>query len=62
MSVFGMAISELLLTQREVETLKSIDHEQLKHNAIKESDLIIREANVTADKIVFEAKKKSLDL
>lgn len=62
MGVFGMAVSELLFTQQELAALKQIDHEQLKHNAIKESDLIIREANVKADKIVLEATKKSLNL
>ncbi len=62
MSIFGMAVSELLFTQREMEKLKSIDHEKIKHQAIKESDLIIKEANIKADKIVLEAKKKSLNL
>ncbi len=62
MSIFGMAISELLTLQHEIEKLNMIDHEQIKNNALKESDLIIREANVKADKIVLEATKKSMDL
>lgn len=62
MAIFGMAVSELISNQREIENLKNMDSEKLMQDAVKKSELILREANLEAEKLIFEANKKAADV
>lgn len=59
MSIFGMAVSELFSNQREIENLKNQDSEKLLQEAMKKSELILREATLESEKLIFEANKKA---
>ncbi len=64
MGFFGMAISENMILQKELENYKSKNNDYEKHveNAEKEARLTINEAKITAERIIFEAQKKSKDV
>jgi len=61
MGFFGMAISENMLLQKEIGAYKSKNNDYEKHveNAKKEAQLTINEAKIKAEKLIFEAQKKS---
>lgn len=59
MAIFGMAVSELFNSQREIENLKNQDSEKLMQEAIQKSELIIKEATLESEKLIFEANKKA---
>jgi hypothetical protein len=62
MAFFGMSLSELINVQRENENLKNIDSDKLMEDSIRKSDLIIREAKLEAEKLIFEASKKASNI
>ena len=61
MGFFGMAISENMILQKELENYKSKNNDYEKHVEIakKEAQLKINEAKITAERLIFEAQKKS---
>jgi len=61
MAFFGMAMSENIILQKEVENYKSKNNDYEKHIEIakKEAQLMINEAKIKAEKLIFEAQKKS---
>jgi hypothetical protein len=59
MAIFGMAVSELFSSQREIENLRNQDSDKLMQETIKKSELILREATLEAEKVIFEANKKA---
>lgn len=62
MAFFGMSLSELINVQRENENLRNIDNDKLMEDSIRKSDLIIREAKLEAEKLIFEANKKASNI
>ena len=61
MGFFGMAISENMLLQKEIGIYRSKNNDYEKHveYAKKEAQLTINEAKIKAEKLIFEAQKKS---
>ncbi len=64
MGVFGMAISNVILLQREVERLKSEKSNAVDvlENSKKEAELIVEEAKINAGNIVLDAKKQANEI
>lgn len=60
MGLFGMVTCEMFQLQKNVdhEVYKNGENERLVEDAKKESDVIIREAKVNAEKLLLEAEKK----
>jgi len=58
---FGMAISENLILHKELANYKTKNnhYETYVENSKKEAQLIINDAKIKAEKIIFEAQKKS---
>jgi hypothetical protein len=59
MSFFGMSVSELISNQREIENLKNQDQEKQMQDAVKKSELMLREAKLQSEKLIFEATQKA---
>jgi hypothetical protein len=62
MAFFGMALSELIDKQKEVENFKNQDSELLLNDAKKKAELLLREAGLEAEKLIFEANKKAANI
>jgi len=62
MAFFGMSLSELLTAQKEIENLKNQDSDKLMNEAVKKSELILKEASLEADKLIFDANKKAASI
>lgn len=62
MSFFGMALSELINTQHQIENYKNQDSEKIKQDAIKKAELTLKEASLEAEKVIFEANKKASNI
>jgi len=63
-ALFGMAVAELLVTQRELRAIKSHKEMNMKFadDAKRETETIIREANSKAKEILLQAEKEANDL
>jgi len=61
MGFFGMAISEVIIQQKEVHDIKqALEKYQSRDSVVKkEAELILREAATKAEKLIFEAEKKA---
>ena len=59
MAFFGMALSELISLQRELENLNNQDHKKLMEEAEKKAELLIKEASLESEKLIFNANKKA---
>lgn len=61
MGIFGMSVAELMRLQRVNESLelKNENLEGASDDAKREAELTIKEAKLNAEKIIFEAQKKS---
>lgn len=59
MAFFGMSLSELVSSQKEIENLKDQDSSAVIEDAKRRSELILNEATLEANKILFEANKKA---
>ena len=59
MAIFGMAISELFSSQKEIENLKNQDSNNLLEEAKKKSEIMLKEAALESEKIIHEANKKA---
>jgi cell division septum initiation protein DivIVA len=57
-----MSLSELIALQSENENLKNNDELKIKEEALKKSELMLKEAALEADKIIFEANKKASNI
>jgi len=62
MALFGMSVSELINSQREIENLKNQDIDKLMQETAKKSELILKEASLEAEKLIFEANKKASNI
>lgn len=64
MGIFGMAVAEMLILQRENEALsvKQKNYKDLYAEAERKVKLILDEAKLKADKIVFDADKKAAEI
>lgn len=62
MAIFGMAVSELISHQREIENWKNMDSEKLMQEAVRKSELMLKEASLEAEKLIFEANKKASNI
>lgn len=64
MGLFGMAISELIMLQKEVESQneKVEGIEKALRDSQKEAELILEEAKIRAEKMLFEADKRSHEM
>ncbi len=63
-AIFGMAIPETMNLHREIETLqlKNENHIERANHAEKEAEVILKSAKIEADKIIFDANKKSHEI
>ena len=63
-AIFGMAIPETISLHREIETLqlKSENLIDKSKEAEKEAEMILKNAKIEADKILFDAEKKSHEI
>ncbi|GBD91828.1 hypothetical protein BMS3Abin04_02560 [bacterium BMS3Abin04] len=61
MGVFGMAVSNVILLERENDSLKIKDSNNAKseENLNKETELILKESKIKAEGIILEAKKEA---
>lgn len=61
MGFFGMAISEVIIQQKEVNDIKQVLEKYQSRDSVvkKEAELILREAATKAEKLIFEAEKKA---
>ncbi len=64
MAVFGMAVAEMISLQREYESLRvrQSNAQELYKDTEKKVKLILDEAKLKADKIVFDADKKAAEI
>lgn len=64
MGLFGMAVAELIISQKTLESLKNknINQDKLLSDAKKEADLVINEARLKAERLIFEAEKKTNEI
>jgi len=64
MGVFVMAISNVIVMEKEVEKIKvdNANSESITENSKKEAELIINEAKINAENIILDAKKKANEL
>jgi hypothetical protein len=62
MAIFGMAISELLTSQKVIENFKNQDSEKLLEETKKKAEIILKEAALESEKIIYEANKKATSI
>jgi len=62
MAIFGMAVSELLSAQKEIENLKNQDSDKILEEAKKKSEIMLKEAALEAEKVVHEANVKATSI
>lgn len=64
MGIFGLAVSELLTVQREIEQLKHQAqlNRKIAEEAEREAEIIIREAKSKADEMIVEAERESVEM
>ncbi|MFC2083477.1 hypothetical protein ACFLS9_00315 [Bacteroidota bacterium] len=64
MGLFGMVVAEMLHIQKEISNQinKNVDTLKIEEEARKKAELLLNEAKIKAERLLFEAERKSVNL